>query len=173
MNLVPLRADHAAELYPLLLGGSVTTTLRWDGPASLDDLATSFEQRALAMERGESYAWTIVAGERPVGTASLRRLESPYRGEVGLWIGEPFQGKGIATAAVREIARLAAEELGFRKLEAQVFVGNQASRRVMEKTGFRLECTLPAAIHKQGRAVDVWLFGLALDRSTPGRDGLS
>ena len=55
---------------------------------------------------------------------------------------------------------LAMVQLRLEKLEATVFVGNVASRRVFEKNGFLLEGTIRRAVKKRGRLVDEWLFGL-------------
>ena len=52
---------------------------------------------------------------------------------VGYWIGKPFWGRGIATAALE--AYLAEEKT--RPLRARVSDRNRGSIRVLEKCGFR------------------------------------
>jgi RimJ/RimL family protein N-acetyltransferase len=79
---------------------------------------------------------------------------------MGLWIGPPFQGKGYATSAVKRILKYGFETLGMQKIEAKIFVGNIASRRVFEKCGFQLEGTIRRAEIKRGKFVDEWLFGI-------------
>ncbi len=54
--------------------------------------------------------------------------------QVGYWIGREFWGRGIASTA---LARLL-EELPDRPLHATVAAHNPASRRVLEKAGFRV-----------------------------------
>jgi RimJ/RimL family protein N-acetyltransferase len=54
--------------------------------------------------------------------------------EVTYWIGRPYWGKGIATAAL--VAFLAVDRS--RPLHARVAYDNVASRRVLEKSGFRV-----------------------------------
>ena len=54
--------------------------------------------------------------------------------EVGYWIGHEFWGRGIATRALQ----LFLAELKDRPLYAHVAKHNAASRRVLEKCGFRL-----------------------------------
>jgi RimJ/RimL family protein N-acetyltransferase len=53
---------------------------------------------------------------------------------VGYWIGKDFWGRGIATAALRRFLEGDAE----RPLHAWVLASNVASRRVLEKCGFKL-----------------------------------
>jgi len=60
---------------------------------------------------------------------------------VGYWLGTPFWGRGIASAALA----LFLEVDGHRPLAATVAARNPASRRVLEKSGFRLRAT--AVVH--------------------------
>ncbi len=57
-------------------------------------------------------------------------------------------GQGIATAAVRLIARFGFEDLGLlRLLELLIAADNLASRRVAEKVGATFEGVVPAGPH--------------------------
>jgi RimJ/RimL family protein N-acetyltransferase len=159
IELRPIRGDDAELLYPLLVGSDVPDTLLWDGPASLDEYRASLTNFAAAMAAGERHHFAIVDGARPIGCIGIIP-EDDYRGELGLWIGRDFHGRGVGTAAVRLAARHAFEALRLAKLEAGVFVGNLPSRRIFEKSGFLLEGTIRRAVRKRGRFVDEWLFGL-------------
>jgi RimJ/RimL family protein N-acetyltransferase len=53
--------------------------------------------------------------------------------EVTYWIDRAFWGRGIATRALAELLRLVPE----RPVMARVAADNEASRRVLEKCGFR------------------------------------
>jgi RimJ/RimL family protein N-acetyltransferase len=103
----------------------------------------------LAAERiaGDAEAWA--SGSRAelavldattaelLGTVGLYRIR-PDRADVGWLTGAAARGRGIATEAVGALCRWAFGALGLAELEAQVLVGNHASRRVAEKCGFRL-----------------------------------
>ena len=54
--------------------------------------------------------------------------------QVGYWLGREFWGRGIATAALQ----LFLEQVKTRPLYAHVARHNRASRRVLEKCGFRV-----------------------------------
>lgn len=58
---------------------------------------------------------------------------------MGYWVRTSQTRRGIATAAVRLIARFGFEDLGLRRLELLIATDNFASRRVAEKVGARLE----------------------------------
>jgi RimJ/RimL family protein N-acetyltransferase len=61
--------------------------------------------------------------------------EQHGRREIGYWIGKEFWGRGIATAAVRQLL----EQVTARPLYAHVVKHNAASIRVLEKCGFALD----------------------------------
>lgn len=59
-----------------------------------------------------------------------------YSGEVGYRVSERHCGKGIATAAVREMIGVASSELGLHRLEAATAPDNWGSQAVLLKNGF-------------------------------------
>ena len=61
--------------------------------------------------------------------------------EIGYWIGVPFWGKGCIPEAAQELMRYAFEKLKLTALWCGYFDGNDKSRRVGEKCGFRFERT--------------------------------
>ncbi|MBC5782954.1 GNAT family N-acetyltransferase [Ramlibacter sp. USB13] len=76
----------------------------------------------------------------------------------GYWLGEPFWGRGIATAAATALADHIERERLFARLEAQVFAWNPASMRVLEKAGFTREAVLRCSATKDGRLIDTVLY---------------
>ncbi|OYO02508.1 GNAT family N-acetyltransferase [Enemella evansiae] len=68
---------------------------------------------------------------------------------------------GIATEVSRELIRIAFTELGLRRLTAGCFADNQASRRVLEKAGLRLEAvTRKECLHRDRGWLDGCLFAI-------------
>jgi RimJ/RimL family protein N-acetyltransferase len=63
--------------------------------------------------------------------------ESRQGAELGYWIGVPFWGCGYASEAARCLIDHAFGDLGYEALTASARVSNPASRRVLEKCGFR------------------------------------
>ena len=56
--------------------------------------------------------------------------------ELGYRVAQDAAGRGVATAAVRELCRLAAARHGLRMLRAATTLENIASQRVLAKAGF-------------------------------------
>lgn len=57
----------------------------------------------------------------------------------GIWINERYHGKGYGKEAFAEKIRFSFEDLGLRKLENGFFEGNESSRLLQEKFGYRIE----------------------------------
>lgn len=160
-------ASDAAALYPLIYRTSVTQGIAWDGPESRADYAARIADIADQTWRGERHFFTIlepVTGA-PIGSCDVRPDDAGFRGSLGIWLAESHQGRGIGTRTVGELIQYAWSRLDLHRLEAEVFVGNGASRRCFEKNGFVLEGTLRGATLKRGVPRDMWMLGLVNPRS--------
>lgn|GEM_PF-450080 len=73
------------------------------------------------------------AGVRYVQVDDVEEVEIAYTFKRGMW------GRGLATEISAALIRIALFDLKLPSLVGLVFVGNTASRRVLEKSGFALE----------------------------------
>lgn len=80
--------------------------------------------------------------------------------EFGYWLGEPFWGRGIATAAARAMVDFAFSAFPWVRLEAGVFEWNPASMRVLEKAGFEREGVLRRSVRKDGQFLDRVMYAI-------------
>jgi len=105
---------------------------------------------------------SILLDEEVVGVVSLEFKPDVYKktAELGYWLGEKAWGKGVATATVKQITAYAFETYDLARIEAKVFGWNPASKRVLEKCGYKLEGTLRNAIFKDGRITDEFVYGI-------------
>jgi RimJ/RimL family protein N-acetyltransferase len=81
---------------------------------------------------------------------------------VGYWLGPAHWGKGLATEIVAELIRYMRDGTVIEQLTAVCFGWNPASRRVLEKTGFRQEGLRRGVVRKWGKLTDLWIYGLLL-----------
>ena len=98
----------------------------------------------------------------PCGLVGLAEIDPADRiAMVWYLLGdERLKGRGIISEAVRQLARLALSELSLASLHAWIMEDNVASRRVLEKSGFR-ECgRFRNAACSSGRQVDRIYFDL-------------
>ncbi len=109
--------------------------------------------------------FAIAVGEEAVGGVGLipgTDVEA-QSAEIGYWLGEQWWGRGLATAAVREITWYGFGELRMIRLFASVFDFNPASGRVLEKVGYVREGVLRDAAVKQGQVVSTIVYGMTRD----------
>ena len=107
------------------------------------------------MQNTQTYAICLKEEDRPIGCIDLKmkdRSDLTDRDdecEMGYWLGKPFWGRGIMPEAARELLRHAFEDLGMRKVWCAYYEGNEKSKRVQEKVGFRYQWTTEG----RGRAI--------------------
>lgn len=154
----PGDAERAFEL--LHRREPVLRWLVWDGPASSGELEAYYRDWRVCEDEACDYHLAIVRNEDHalVGSLGLRFLGHPETGDLGYWLGEPHWGRGYASEAVRLASRLAFRHVGARTLSSWVFVGNHASRRVLEKNGFRLVRTARRSL--RGAVQSEWVLVL-------------
>ena len=98
--------------------------------------------------------WAIEVDGLAVGAIGVE-IDS---GHFGYWLGEPYWGRGIMSAAVSRVAPYALEHFRLARLEAPVFEWNPASMRVLEKCGFVRERVLRQSLVKDGQLIDQVLY---------------
>lgn len=146
--LAPFDADRGEEWFTV--EGQV---------AAVDDILDR-ERQGLVVPR------VIVADGQVVGRINLNNV---VRGafqsaSVGYWVGEPWTRRGLASAAVAELADLAFADLGLHRLEAGTLVDNVASQKVLQRNGFERFGLAPRYLRIAGRWQDHVLF----QRIAPG-----
>ena len=96
--------------------------------------------------------FAITDKQDAIGGVSLY-LQRGARGrsaEIGFWVAEPFWGKGVASVAVGAFVDYAFTQFDLARLYANVFSGNGASVRVLEKIGLVYEGTMARAYGRTG-----------------------
>jgi len=68
--------------------------------------------------------------------------------------------KGIGFDVIMTRTRYAFEELQLNRLEASILAYNEASRRTVEKAGYKLEGTKRQAVYKNGKYHDLVTYGI-------------
>lgn len=108
----------------------------------------AFEHAFLKFFWGTRASWTpeawklplaVVVGGHPVGVQELRATDFAHLRtvETGSWLGMTRQGAGLGTEMRAAALHLAFEGLGATTAVSAALAGNEASRRVSEKLGYR------------------------------------
>ncbi len=122
-------------------------------------LADAEEWLARAADEPQTHFAIAVDGEAVGGIGFDVKDDVERRSaEIGFWLGEAHWGKGITTAALRAVTRLAFESFDLCRIFGQVFEWNAASMKVLEKCGYQREARLKRAATKDGKTIDVYVY---------------
>lgn len=140
LRMRPFEPKDAQPLYEIHLEDAVKT---WFPNESYRDLQETQEAIRFYVHRVEQGRFPyVLAVERKdtgelMGDVGISEVDGrEHEAEVGYVIGEKFRGKGYATEALEAISRFATSALGIRVLHGRVIWGNNASVRVLEKSGY-------------------------------------
>ena len=142
--LRPWEESDAESLYEYAKDPQVGPIAGWPPHISVED-SRQIIKSVLAVN--ETYAICKRQDNRAIGSIGLMRgkqsnLDIPEdEGEIGYWIGVPFWGQGYVPEAVRELIRHGFEDLKLNRIWCGYFEGNEKSKRVQEKCGFRYHHT--------------------------------
>jgi [ribosomal protein S5]-alanine N-acetyltransferase len=97
-----------------------------------------------------------------VGRITLNEIvRGPFQScSLGYWVAASANGRGLATAGVRDIVRVAFEDLGLHRIQAGTLPDNARSQRVLERNGFVRFGLAPAYLRIAGRWQDHVLYQL-------------
>ncbi|MFE7898800.1 GNAT family N-acetyltransferase [Streptomyces sp. NPDC057424] len=147
VTLEPLRADHADALLAFERENRTyfARTVPDRGDAFFTPVGFAARLRALLDEQHARVCrFHVVLGEDGdlIGRVNLVDV-TDGSAELGYRIGEQAAGRGVATAAVARVCRLAAADYGLTSLTAATTRDNPASMRVLTRNGFtRVENTI-------------------------------
>ena len=139
----------------------------WEPTWASDALSRTAYRRRLQRyaeewERDEGYAFFLFRkdDDQLLGGITLGNVRRGVAqcGSFGYWMGVPFAGQGHMTEAVRLGLRFAFVTLGLHRVEAACLVHNEASRRVLEKSGFVREGLARGYLKIDGKWQDHLLY---------------
>ena len=96
-----------------------------------------------------------------IGFIDLKNIDwSIPKTQIGFYIDEGYEGKGIISKAVSKIIDYCFEDKGFEKLFMRIHPENLAALKVAEKCGFELEGTIRNDYKTpSGQLVDLLYYG--------------
>lgn len=169
-------SEGAIELFGLKVDDVTEHYVAWLNNSQVNRyLESRFEHHTLASTR--SFVNDCVSSEhkllfgiryreqsgRHVGNIKLEIDMRHKLAEVGILIGEEdVHGKGVATDAIRAVARIAREDLKLRKLSAGCYASNIGSERAFVKAGFEVEGHRKEHVLSDGKPENLTLMGLIL-----------
>jgi RimJ/RimL family protein N-acetyltransferase len=158
-ELRPFRPDDAPSIAELANDRDIWINLRdrFPHPYELSH-AKAYIVRVSKQNPPTSLAISFAG--RAVGSISVILGSDIERvnAEIGYWLGKPYWGRGILSAALGAMTQYAIKEFKLTRVFAVPFVRNPASSRVLEKTGFIREGLMKQSAIKDGVVEDQYLY---------------
>ena len=149
-----MRVADAPDMYAYAAREDVTKYLTWYPHRNLDETRAYLTEVGRRYRTGDFYDWAIIhrADDKMIGTCGFTSFNYPSdSGEVGYVLNPDYQGRGLATEALRAVMKFGFAELNLHRIEAHYIEGNDRSRRLMERVGMKFEGYARESMRIKGR----------------------
>jgi len=142
--LRPWEETDAESLYEYAKNPLVGPVAGWPVHTSVENSRQIIRE---VLSGDETYAVTIKNCNFAIGSVGLLIGDKSNldikadEAEIGYWIGVPYWGQGYIPEAIHELMRHAFEDMKISTLWCGYFEGNEKSKRVGEKCGFKFHHT--------------------------------
>jgi ribosomal-protein-alanine N-acetyltransferase len=115
--------------------------------------------------QGLTLPWVVTYDGRFAGQLTVGSIVwgSARSAQVGYWIDQAYAGRGVTPTALAMAVDHCFFVVGLHRLEATIRPENQASRRVVEKLGFRDEGIRHRSLHIDGSWRDHLCYALTVE----------
>lgn len=142
--LRPWAESDAESLFCYAQNPDVGPIAGWPVHTSVDDSRQIIRN---VLSTDGTYAVCLASDNAAIGSIGLIKPMQSHTQisenelEIGYWIGVPFWGRGLIPEAIHRLQQYVFEELNCAALWCGYYDGNQKSKRVQEKCGFRFHHT--------------------------------
>jgi ribosomal-protein-serine acetyltransferase len=156
--------DFAAELFAIV-DGNRTYLEKWlpwvRATKTVEDSLRFLKDARRFSEGGQQLHTLIIYKGKIVGLVGFNAIQKKHqKGEIGYWIAENRQGKGIVTKAVKRLIDYGFKHLNLNRIIIQVSTQNLKSQYIPERLGFVYEGTLRAELIVNDEFIDMKIYSL-------------
>jgi ribosomal-protein-alanine N-acetyltransferase len=171
-----LRPGDAEDLFRVFADEEAMRYWSYRPFTTLDQAHRLLESLAQSVREGIGLHWAITlrGDDRLIGRCGFNEWRKAHRrGDISYIVAREQWGKGVVSEALRAMLAHGFGPMDLHSVEAGVTPGNDASTRMLEKLGFRLEGHLRESYWAEDRFVDSLIYSLlrsdwqAAPRSTP------
>ena len=158
---------HAAESFALVDSNReyLREYMPWVDDTRFDEDTRAFIRRSRAdMANENGFAAGIWYRGNLAGTIGVNSINRFNRkAEIGYWLGEEFQGKGIMTRCCRAVVTYLFDDQQLEKVEIHAAETNARSRAIPQRLGFVEEGTLRMLAYHDGKREGLVVYGMLAD----------
>ncbi len=136
--------------------------LPWlDATQTVDDTRVFIQSTLRQLEANAGFQSGVWSDGRLVGVIGFHHLDWPNRStNIGYWLGEHFQGRGIMTRSCAALVEFSFESWNLHRVEIRCAVNNTKSRAIPERLGFVAEGMFREAEWLYDHFVDHIVYGM-------------
>ena len=164
LSLRRLEIDDVNELFELINMNRIYLRqwVAWiDFSNTVDDSRKFIQETIDQFEKGLGSNYAIIINNRIVGVIGFHPIDrSNHVAEIGYWISEEHQGKGIVTNSCKALIKQAFESLNINRLQIPAAEHNIKSRSIPERLGFVFEGILRECENLYGNFVNHAMYSM-------------
>jgi ribosomal-protein-serine acetyltransferase len=156
-------AGDAAELTEVVAANRehLATWMPWAETYGFQDSVEFLDLKRIQVEANDGFEAVVVLDGEIAGGVGFHRVDWVNRSTaLGYWLAADAQRRGLMTAAVTALLDYAFFEWDLHRVIIEVVVGNERSRAIPERLGFRQEAILREAKLVRGSYEDTWLYAM-------------
>lgn len=159
-----LRENDAAELFALTDANRayLRRWLPWVDLVTTEEDSRSFLSNVIAQrEEGRGPTFGVLCDGALAGIVGYLPIDRVNRvGEIGYWLAEKAQGRGVMTQCCRFAVRYGFLTLDLNRIQIAAGTENRESRAIPERLGFTFEGILRARENLYGTFIDHAMYSL-------------
>ncbi len=142
LTFVKISPEHASDMFEYSRDDEVTRFLTWSSHRSEKETERYIKLLQKKYLSGVFNDWGLIHTQsgKFIGTCGFTSFDyAENTAEIGYVLAKPYWGSGLASEAALRVMRFGIESFGLSGFCAKCIQGNDASFRVMQKCGMRLE----------------------------------
>jgi ribosomal-protein-serine acetyltransferase len=110
---------------------------------------------------GNEFAFVIIENDKVIGRIGVYKIDGQNKiGEIGYWLAENLQGKGIITKSCKGLIDFCFKDLNLNRLEIKCGTENIKSQTIPHRLKFIKEGVLRQAELVHEKYIDLYLYSL-------------
>ena len=167
LSLELLNETHAASMFALIDSNRLHLRewLPWvDQMHTVANFAYYISETKRRAAEKTDFGYAIIIVKNIAGRIGLHHINKQNKiGEIGYWLADGLQGKGIITKCCTAIINHGFTQLGLNRIEIKCATSNGKSLAVAEKLQFKQEGILRQAEWLNGKFIDLYLYAMLKD----------
>lgn len=165
LRIEKLNLSHAKGIFNLI-NSNREYLRKWltfvDSTVSLRDTENYIAQiNKTATAPNSEIVISIICRDEVIGVIGLKKVDWANRiAEIGYWISQQHQGKGIITKCCRSVVDFAFSQMGANRIEIKCGVGNERSCHVPQRLEFTFEGIERDGELVNGQFIDIEVYSL-------------